>query len=199
MGQRRGVAHDLLYLGDDERAFAAGFEVGRHLHVLGRAQLALDVVVQRLVAGMCHVRLPQHRAQLHARLENLALRGALADAEHLGNLFVLESFDVVQHERHAAPFGQAGDCAFDVDPGAGRLVRRGHVRAAFLEWARGSPHPALTAPQEIEALADCQPIQPRAERGVPSIAVELSMDLEKMSCSRSSLSCGDPVILRARA
>ena len=44
-------------------------------------------------------------------------------------------------------------------------------------WHRA--HPALPAPEKIEALTNGQPIQPGAERRVPSIAVELSMDLQK--------------------
>ena len=105
--KRRGVAHDLLNLGNDERAFAARLDVRRHSHLFGRAQLALDVVIQRFFVWMGHglIVLLQQRAQLHARLEHLAFRGAFTDAEHLGDLFVLEPFDVVQHERNPAPIG----------------------------------------------------------------------------------------------
>jgi hypothetical protein len=51
---------------------------------------------------------PQHRSQLHARLEHLRLRRPFRDSEQPADLFVIEPFDV-QHERLAAAFRQPRD------------------------------------------------------------------------------------------
>ena len=53
--------------------------------------------------------------QPQPRLVHLRLRRAFRDAEDLGDFAVLEAFDVVQHERGAAPFGQLRERSLEVD------------------------------------------------------------------------------------
>ena len=59
---------------------------------------------------------PQHRAQLHARLEHLRLRRAFRDPEQLAHFLVIEPFDVVEHERFTASGRQPFDGAIEIDP-----------------------------------------------------------------------------------
>ena len=55
----------------------------------------------------------------------------------------------------------------------------GMYGAFVFERPRRRAHPPLAASQKVETLADGEPVQPGAERGVSPVAVELSIDLEK--------------------
>jgi len=84
---------------------------------LALAERAVDVVVERQFVRMHDPLLPaQKRAQLQARLEHLRFRRALRDAEHVPDLFVIEPFDVVQHERLPTSRWQPLDRTFEIDP-----------------------------------------------------------------------------------
>src|ERR1700720_54795 len=120
----------------------------------------------------------QHAAQLDARLEYLRLRGALGNPEQLTHLFVIESFHLVQDEGLAASLRQACDGPFEVDSRDWRLARPRRLEPTLIVQRLGQlPDPGLPAADEVQAVVQCQPIQPGSQRGLALEAPKLPVRL----------------------
>src|ERR1700730_6103555 len=122
----------------------------------------------------------QHAAQLDARLEYLRLRRALGNPEQLTHLFVVESFHVVQDECLAASLRQARDGPLEIDSRDGRLARRRRLEQTLIVERIGQlPGLDLPAADEVQAVVQCQPVQPGSQRRLALEASELPVRLEK--------------------
>ena len=90
---------------------------------------------------------------------------------------MFEPFDVVQHERRAAPFRQLRQRPLEIDP-IDRAVGQ-PVAACFRQQRRvvepvgQLARPRRAAANVIENLVHRQPVQPRAERRLAAEALEL--------------------------
>ena len=96
------------------------------------------------------------------------------------DFLVIEPFDVVQHERLAAPFRQPLDGALEIEPRDRRLAARGRLERRFgVERFGQLVHLRLPAAHEIEAVVERQTVEPRAERRVALEAAELAVGLQE--------------------
>src|SRR5580700_9187973 len=95
----------------------------------------------------------QQAAQLHARLEYLRLRGALGDTEQLADLFVIESFHLVQDEGLAASLRQACDGPLEIDSRDRRLARPRRLERTLAVQRIGQlPVSGLPAADEVQTV-----------------------------------------------
>ena len=177
---------DALEVLKQRAALLALIEVDLELRSTDRSQRAVDQLLNRVCvswAGHTRVR-PVTRqrpasnvAQAHTRLVHLGLRRPFSDPENLGDLLVLQAFDVVQHERRPASLRQLSERALEIhlahrplrQAAAARIRNPGLVvqRVGDLAAARRA------APQIVEAQIRGQPIEPRSERGVAAKRIEL--------------------------
>ena len=150
-----------------------------HAHLLGRAQLALEVIVQRFFGWMGH-----HFYFSMARSLVRTLNTWLFEVPSLTpsiSLICRCSSPSMSCSTNATrhPSGSRATARSMSMRCAGCLACGRHVMSVFVELAGGRAHTALAAPEKIEALPNGKPIQPRAQRRVAAIAVELAMDLQK--------------------
>ena len=112
---------------------------------------------------------------------NLRFRRALADAEDGRDFVMLKSFDVVEDERRARPFGQPRNGTLEVEPFESAISSPLAVPASSPRPASSSQHarPRLAALQVIETPVHRQSIQPGSDRGVAAKFRELSIGQQK--------------------
>jgi CBS domain-containing protein len=103
----------------------------------------------------------------------LGLRGAGGDTGHLGNLLVLEPFDIVEDEDPAGPVRQPGN-------GLVEIRRRGSLGACLGDGIeqveilrRFMATPPAPAPESPHHLVDRDPVEPGGEGALPAVAAEL--------------------------
>ena len=120
----------------------------------------------------------EQRSQFQPRLVHLRLRRAFRDAERFGDLAMLQSLDVMQQERRAAPLRElrqrpAPDPSSPPSRSAiPRLPASGQHRLVVQRIGH-LPGPRRPAAQVIEALIRRQAVQPRAERRFAAKSVQL--------------------------
>src|SRR5262249_24350115 len=188
MLERLRRPQDLAHILDHLPAGGAGRQVPFDVGALDRVERSVGVRVEKVVVRMHRVHGParsrtllsQEPSELHARLEDLRLRGAFGDPEELRHFLVIESLHVVQHEGFAAAFRQPLDGSLEIDACDRCLATRGWLeRRLRVERLGELVHLGLPAADEVEAMIEREPVEPRADGRVALEAAKLAMRLQE--------------------
>ena len=128
--------------------------------------------------------LDQQPPQLQSSFVKLRFRGADRDAHYAGDLFVLKSFDVVEHEYIPVPIWQFRDCVLEsnavedlhfVRISCARYRLLGH----FAVFRSSLILDAAPPPEMHQYLIDRQAVQPCRKCGIATKAADLAKELDE--------------------
>lgn len=111
----------------------------------------------------------------------LRFRRALGDAEQVGDLPMLQSFHVVQHEHRSRAGRERGEGTLEIQPvdHTEHWSGTGRGRKVIIEPILQGREPTAPAPQVIQAQVRAQAEQPCAERRLAPVQTQLAMRREK--------------------